>query len=104
MSSSIAVKKNKLNMEFLKRTGQHIVGATGEYISEVMPTTGSTLSEAKSTISQVLKKYRKTTKKGSQGTNRLANFSALSQKGTADMNVLTGTLSITPSAFFRLEV
>jgi len=71
MSSSIAVKNKKLNLDFLKKTGGYIVGATGDYISEVMPTTSSTLSEAKSTISQVTSGFASMSQNAS---NRIKQF------------------------------
>lgn len=53
MSSSIAFKKKALSMEFVKRTTGLIRGAAGNYISEVMPVSSSTLVDAKSTASKV---------------------------------------------------
>lgn len=53
MSASISMKRKSVGMEFLRKAASHITGATGDYISEVMPVTTSTLSEAKSTMSSV---------------------------------------------------
>lgn len=53
MSSSIELKKRNLSIDFVKRTAGLVTGAAGDYISEAMPTTTSTLTEAKATISQV---------------------------------------------------
>ena len=61
MSSSINTTKASLGNEFLKRTREHISGAVGEYIKEVMPTTTSTLSDAKSTIKEISSTFKNTT-------------------------------------------
>lgn len=53
MSASISMKQKSVGMDFLKQTAGILTGATGAYISDVMPVTTSTLSEAKSTISAV---------------------------------------------------
>ena len=70
----------------------------------IMPYTRNLYNVVNQLYLKFLKSTEKTKKKRSQGTNILANFSALSQEGTADMNVLKGTLSVTPRVFFRLEV
>lgn len=49
MSASIGMKQKHVGMEFLKRTAGIITSTTGDYISDVMPSTTSTLSEAKKT-------------------------------------------------------
>jgi len=53
MSAVVNMKQKNLGMDFLKRTAGHISGAVGSYISEAMPTTTSTLKDAKDTVSEV---------------------------------------------------
>lgn len=53
MSASISMKRKNVGLDFLKRTTGIIAGATGGYISETMPTSSSTISEARNTISSV---------------------------------------------------
>lgn len=53
MSASISTKKKNVGMDFLKQAAGHLSGAAAEYISDVMPTSTSTLKEAKSTVSSV---------------------------------------------------
>lgn len=53
MSASISTKRKSIGMDFLKKTAGYITGATGSYISDTMPVTTSTLSEAKNTISEI---------------------------------------------------
>lgn len=53
MSASISTKRKSIGGEFLKKAASHISGASLDYISEVMPVTSSTLSEAKHTVSSV---------------------------------------------------
>lgn len=53
MSASIAFRKKSLSMDFVKRTAGLISGAAGDYITESMPTSTSTLKEAKATITKV---------------------------------------------------
>lgn len=61
MSASISMKQKNVGMDFLKQTAGILTGATGAYISEVMPVTTSTLSEAKSTVSAVSSAFINTT-------------------------------------------
>ncbi len=54
MNARVAVNKKKnIAAEFLKRTASHIVGATGEYISEAMPNTGSIISDSKQALRDI---------------------------------------------------
>lgn len=53
MSAVINTKQKNLGIDYLKRTAGYISGAVGSYISDAMPTTTSTLSEAKKTVSDV---------------------------------------------------
>ena len=46
-------RKKNIAIEFLKKTAGHIVGATGEYISETMPNTGSIISDSKQILVDV---------------------------------------------------
>lgn len=60
MSASINTKESNVGMEFLKRTAGIITSASGDYITEVMPTTSSTISEAKKAISTVSSTFNNT--------------------------------------------
>lgn len=53
MSASISTKKKNVGMDFLKQAAGHLSGAAVDYFSDVMPSTSSTLKEAKSTVSTV---------------------------------------------------
>ena len=53
MSASISKKKGSVAMDLLKATAGYIRGATGQYISEVFPTTSSIIDESKSTYREI---------------------------------------------------
>lgn len=61
MSASISSKKSNVGMAFLKRAAGIVTNATGEYFTDAMPVTSSTISEAKSTINEVTSKLSNTT-------------------------------------------
>lgn len=61
MSASISSKKSNVGMAFLKRAAGIVTNATGEYFTEAMPVTSSTIFEAKSTINEVTSKLSNTT-------------------------------------------
>ena len=52
MAESNKVKRKSVAAEFMRKTVEHIVGASGEYISESMPTVGSFVDEAKRSINK----------------------------------------------------
>jgi len=60
MSASIGSKKRNVAAEFLKKTAGYITGATGEYIAEVMPVVGSTVSGAKETMQELQSTFANT--------------------------------------------
>lgn len=53
MSASISTKQKNIAMSFIKKTAGHITGATGQYISEVMPISSSTISGAKDGLNEL---------------------------------------------------
>ena len=58
MAESNKVKRKSVAAEFMRKTVEHIVGASGEYISESMPTVGSFVDEAKRSINKAFKRSR----------------------------------------------
>lgn len=61
MSASISIKKKSIGVDFLKRTAGIISSASTDYVSDALPVTTQTLSEAKNTISSVSSTFSNTT-------------------------------------------
>ena len=61
MDASVNMTKKSIAGKYIKRTAGIISNAAGSYISDAMPTTTSTLSEAKSTVSEAGSMFRNTT-------------------------------------------
>jgi hypothetical protein len=53
MNATISTKSKNISLDFIKTTAGYISGATGEYISEAMPVSKSTISGAKQGLQEL---------------------------------------------------
>ena len=66
MAASISTKRASVAAEFMKKTAGYITGAAGDYIKEAMPTTTSTIGDARSEFTNVKNKFGNMTSSISQ--------------------------------------
>lgn len=106
MAASISSKQKNVSMEVIKRTAGYIAGATGGYISEVMPTTGSTISEAKNSLQELNSTFANLTNSIVPGISKLKNqggFKVISNWFMQKENDFDDTLGEEASLDFDVE-
>lgn len=77
MAASISLKGGKVAAKFMQKTAGYIAGAAGDYIKDAMPTTTSTIEDAKSEVSTITSTFKNTASSIMQRTKAFKNQGGL---------------------------